>query len=47
MDKVLEIGPDITIDDGADLIFKLHTERQDLLPNILEDARKPLQAYTG
>jgi adenosylhomocysteinase len=27
--------PDITIDDGADLIFKLHTERQDMLPNIL------------
>jgi adenosylhomocysteinase len=35
MDKVLDIKPDITIDDGADLIFKLHTERQDLLPAIL------------
>ena len=35
MDKVLDIKPDITIDDGADLIFKLHTERQDLLPTIL------------
>jgi adenosylhomocysteinase len=35
MDKVLAIEPDITIDDGADLIFKLHTERQELLPNIL------------
>ncbi len=35
IDKVLDIKPDITIDDGADLIFKLHTERTDLLPNIL------------
>jgi len=35
IDKVLDFEPDITIDDGADLIFKLHTERTDLLPNIL------------
>lgn len=35
IDRVLDIKPDITIDDGADLIFKLHTERTDLLPNIL------------
>ncbi|AKB50733.1 Adenosylhomocysteinase [Methanosarcina barkeri str. Wiesmoor] len=35
IDQVLDIKPDITIDDGADLIFKLHTERTDLLPNIL------------
>lgn len=35
MNRVLDIEPDITIDDGADLIFKLHTERQDLLPTIL------------
>lgn len=35
MDKVLAIDPDITIDDGADLIFKIHTERQDLIPNLL------------
>jgi adenosylhomocysteinase len=33
--RVLNCGPDITIDDGADLIFKLHKERTDLLPNIL------------
>jgi adenosylhomocysteinase len=33
--KVLNCGPDITIDYGADLIFKLHKERTDLLPNIL------------
>ena len=35
IDKVLDFDPDITIDDGADLIFKLHTERTDMLPNIL------------
>jgi len=35
IDAVLEIAPDITIDDGADLIFKLHMERTDLLPKIL------------
>lgn len=35
IDKVLSIDPDITIDDGADLIFKIHTERQDLIPNLL------------
>jgi adenosylhomocysteinase len=34
IDAVLDHKPDITIDDGADLIFKLHTERQDLMPNI-------------
>ncbi|MEA1984450.1 MAG: adenosylhomocysteinase [Euryarchaeota archaeon] len=34
IDTVLDIEPDITIDDGADLIFKLHTERTDLLPSI-------------
>ncbi|WP_440953590.1 adenosylhomocysteinase [Methanococcoides sp. FTZ1] len=35
IDKVLDMKPDITIDDGADLIFKLHTERQDMIPDIL------------
>jgi adenosylhomocysteinase len=35
IDKVLDIEPDITIDDGADLIFKLHKERQEMLPKIL------------
>lgn len=35
IDRVLDFGPDITIDDGADLIFKLHKERTDLLPEIL------------
>ncbi len=35
IDQVLDLKPDITIDDGADLIFKLHKERTDLLQNIL------------
>ena len=35
IDQVLDFEPDITIDDGADLIFKLHTERTDFLPSIL------------
>ena len=35
IDKVLNMSPDITIDDGADLILKLHKERRDLLPQII------------
>jgi len=35
IDRVLDFKPDITIDDGADFIFKLHKERTYLLPDIL------------
>ncbi|MDI6640167.1 MAG: adenosylhomocysteinase [Methanocellales archaeon] len=35
IDAVLDHNPDITIDDGADLIFKLHADRCELLPNII------------
>lgn len=35
MDKVLDFGPTVTIDDGADLIFKIHTERPHMLETIL------------
>jgi len=35
IDAVLDFGPDITIDDGADLIFKMHTEREAMLESIL------------
>ena len=35
INTVLDMGPTITIDDGADLINTLHTSRQDLIPNIL------------
>jgi adenosylhomocysteinase len=34
IEAVLDHKPDITIDDGGDLIFKLHTDRQDLLSTI-------------
>jgi adenosylhomocysteinase len=33
--KVLEIKPNITIDDGCDLITEMHTHRKDLLKNII------------
>jgi len=33
--KVLEIKPHITIDDGCDLITELHTNRKDLLKNMI------------
>jgi adenosylhomocysteinase len=34
LNKVIDIGPDYIIDDGADLIFLLHTKRKDMLPKI-------------
>ncbi len=35
IDTVLNAKPDITIDDGMDLIHRLHTSRRDLLPGII------------
>jgi len=35
LNKVLDYNPDIVIDDGADLIFLLHTKRRELLDNIM------------
>jgi len=35
IDKVLDAHPTITIDDGMDLIHRLHTERRDLLEGIV------------
>lgn len=35
IDRVLDIDPDITIDDGADLIMKMHKERTHLLETVL------------
>ena len=32
--RTLEIGPDLVIDDGADLITMMHKERPDLLPAV-------------
>ncbi len=34
LSSVLDMGPDFVIDDGADLITILHTERRDLLRNV-------------
>jgi len=33
--QALEVRPQITMDDGADLVFTAHTKRQELLPEIL------------
>jgi len=35
IDKVLDARPTVTIDDGMDLIHRLHTERRDLLEGIV------------
>ncbi|KQC04892.1 MAG: adenosylhomocysteinase [Methanoculleus sp. SDB] len=35
IDRVLDAAPAITIDDGMDLIHRLHTARRDLLPGII------------
>ncbi|MDD6202136.1 MAG: adenosylhomocysteinase [Lachnospiraceae bacterium] len=33
--KVLEVGPNIIIDDGGDLVHMMHTEFTDLIPNVI------------
>jgi adenosylhomocysteinase len=33
--QALDVRPQVTMDDGADLVFTAHTKRQDLLPEIL------------
>ena len=33
--SILELGPTITLDDGADLVSVVHQERQDLIPALL------------
>ncbi len=35
MDAVLDAKPDITIDDGMDLIHRMHTSRRDVLKNVI------------
>jgi len=35
IDKVLDARPSVTIDDGMDLIFRLHTERRELLDSVI------------
>ncbi|MHA1216766.1 MAG: adenosylhomocysteinase, partial [Candidatus Thorarchaeota archaeon] len=34
IDQTLKIEPNLTLDDGADLIFTLHNKHQDLIPNL-------------
>ncbi len=33
--RVIEAGPNIIIDDGGDLVHLIHTERPDLIPNVI------------
>ncbi len=35
IDKTLEFKPTLTLDDGADLIFRVHSSRTDLAPGVL------------
>ncbi len=35
INAALDIKPDITMDDGADLVNVLHSDRRDLLPNVI------------
>ena len=35
IDRVLDARPAITIDDGMDLIYRIHTERQDVLDSVI------------
>jgi adenosylhomocysteinase len=35
IDRVLDAGPVITIDDGMDLIYRIHTQRRDLIPSLI------------
>lgn len=35
LNKILDFGPDITVDDGCDLIFEIHTKRKGLLEKII------------
>ena len=35
IDRVLDIEPDIIIDDGGDLVNQIHTKRRELIPNII------------
>ena len=40
LDKALDIKPDYILDDGGDLVHKLHTTRRELLPNIIGGAEE-------
>jgi len=40
LDKVLDTKPDLIIDDGGDLVAKLHSDRRELLPLIIGGAEE-------
>jgi adenosylhomocysteinase len=40
LNKVLDLQPNITIDDGCDLVTEVHSKRQDLLKNIIGGAEE-------
>ena len=40
LNQVLDFKPNVTLDDGGDLIHLLHTKRQDLLKNIIGSAEE-------
>jgi len=35
LEAVIQLKPEITVDDGGDLVFLLHTKHRDLLPNVI------------
>src|SRR6056297_430051 len=40
LDKILDTEPDLIIDDGGDLVAKLHSTRRELIPNIIGGAEE-------
>lgn len=40
LEQVLDFNPQVTLDDGGDLIHLLHTKRKDLIPNIIGSAEE-------
>lgn len=40
LNQLLDCHPNVTLDDGGDLIYLLHTKRKDLLPNIIGSAEE-------
>ncbi len=40
LNQLLDCKPNVTLDDGGDLIHLLHTKRKDLLPNIIGSAEE-------
>lgn len=35
LEAIINLKPEITVDDGGDLVFMLHTKHRDLLPNVI------------